>query len=624
MKTEQLTVSDPRLLAEFIAPDAMKTFFEKRFEVPPDHLGLLMRNGQFVQAYKGAHFSVGGLFHQIKGLIGGSTSISLMIADLKTFQQVYDVVARTRDKVDVNGTVVLDLQINPEKAQNIIGMMEQRRSLSKADAAVRIKSHAWERVFEAAVSRVNANEVRGNKGLQDMIQADLMKECERVAGDLGLMVRAASVTWAINEVEKQEAARAASVRETARLEFEFETLKRDLEREHLTTVMRIDNKQALDKLGIENEDDLRRVVLNNEIEFADARETGARIAEMKVLAHEIDMLKTERLAKFEGELQQATHDGVDLNLIQGRRREIERNIEQLDREHALVLRALERDYDAETRALARNERRDQREFDREGRKLQLGDDRDERNALQSENRANRANDREDLKVTREEDRKFGFQTREQELDVAAKERADRFKGRKDEVDVVDKEEYARMARGREADKIALEKLKGLAGLEADQERERLKRRIEEADATHDRDMDVRKLEAQREADRLVLGAKMSPEQILAVNAGLSPAVAKVLEEQVKAQAVDKTAQMDLMRQMVEQANRQAVRSEEQARAMFQTGMTGAVGVAAGAGGKGGAAGGIAPGDATVECPKCTRVNPAKAKFCVGCGEQLRK
>lgn len=613
MKTEQLTVSDPRLLAEFIAPDAMKSFFEKRFEVPPDHLGLLMRNGQFVQAYKGAHFSVGGMFHQLKGLIGGSTSVSLMIADLKTFQHFYEVIARTKDKVDITGTVVLDLQINPEKPQNIIGMMEQRRSLSKADAALRIKSHAWERVFEAAVSRVNANEVRGNKGLQDMMQADLMKECERIAGDLGLMVRAASVNWAINDVEKQEATRAAAERETNRLEFEFETLKRDLEREHLTTVMRIDNKQSLDKLELTNEDDLRRLVLSNEIEFSDARETGARIAEMKVLAHEIDMLKTERLAKFEGELQQATHDGVDLTLIQERRRTVERNTEQLDREHALVLRALERDYDSETRALARDERKDDREFDREGRVLQ-----------RKEDRGNRLEDREDLKVTREEDRDFGFGTRAKELDIAAKEREQRFKGRKEEVDVVDKEEYARLARERESDKIALDKLKGLAGLEADQERERLTRRIGEADAAHKRDMDQRKLEAQREADRLVLGAKMSPEQILAVNAGLSPAVAKILEEQAKAQGVDKNAQMDLMRQMVEQANRQAVRSEEQARAMFQAGMTGAVGVAVGAGGKGGAAGAAAPGEATVECPKCTRVNPAKAKFCVGCGEQLRR
>ena len=56
----------------------------------------------------------------------------------------------------------------------------------------------------------------------------------------------------------------------------------------------------------------------------------------------------------------------------------------------------------------------------------------------------------------------------------------------------------------------------------------------------------------------------------------------------------------------------------------QAGMTGAVGVAAGAGGKVNPVLGIMAGDETVECPKCTRVNPAKAKFCVGCGEQLRK
>ncbi len=606
MKTEQLTISDPRLLAEFIAPDAMKSFFEKRFEVPPDHLGLLMRNGQFVQAYKGAHFSVGGMFHQLKGLIGGSTSVSLMIADLKAFQHFYEVTARTQDKVDITGTVVLDLQINPEKAQNILGMMEQRRSLSKADAALRIQSHAWERVFEAAVSRVNANEVRGNKGLQDMMQADLMKECDRIAGDLGLMVRAASVNWAINEVEKQEAARAAAVRETDRLEFDFVMLKRDLEREHLTTVMRIDNKQALDTLELNNEDDLRRLVLSNLIEFSDARETGARIAEMKVMAHEIDMLKTERLAKFQGELQQATHDGVDLTLIHERRRVVERNTEQLDREHALVLRALEREYDRESRGLDRDENRSTARYDRDYGLETRGLER-------TEQRGNRLQDQDDERVRREK-----------ELSVAAKEREHGFKGRKEEVDVVDKEEYARIARQREADKAARDKLKDLQGLEIDIERDRLDRRIKEADAAHQRDMDQRKLEAQREADRLVLGAKMSPEQILAVNAGLSPAVAKILEEQAKAQGVDKNAQMDLMRQMVEQANRQAVRSEEQARAMFQAGMTGAVGVAAGAGGKAAPAGGAAAGEATVECPKCTRVNPAKAKFCVGCGEQLRR
>jgi hypothetical protein len=292
---------------------------------------------------------------------------------------------------------------------------------------------------------------------------------------------------------------------------------------------------------------------------------------------------------------------------------VERNTESLDRSHQLALRGLERDYDRETRELQRDERRDDREFDREGRTLQ-----------RQEDRGNRLEDREDEKVRRKEDRDYDYETRDRNLNIQGKERDYGFDTRKKEVDVGDKEEYARIARQREQDKAARDKIKDLQGLEMDIERDRLDRRIKEADKAHERDMDQRKLEAQREADRLVLGAKMTPEQILAVNAGLSPAVAKVLEEQAKAQGVDKAAQMDLMRQMVEQANRQAVRSEEQARAMFQAGMNGAVGVAAGAGGKGNPVLGILAGDETVECPKCTRVNPAKAKFCVGCGEQLRK
>jgi len=59
-----------------------------------------------------------------------------------------------------------------------------------------------------------------------------------------------------------------------------------------------------------------------------------------------------------------------------------------------------------------------------------------------------------------------------------------------------------------------------------------------------RDMDQRKLEAQREADRLAPGAEDVAGTDFAVNAGLSPAVAKILEEQAKAQGVDKNAQMD--------------------------------------------------------------------------------
>jgi len=81
--------------------------------------------------------------------------------------------------------------------------------------------------------------------------------------DILLMVRAASVNWAINEVEKQEASRAAAVRGTGPAGVRTSPVSAEARalsaKKHLTTVMKIDNKQALDTLELNNEDDLRRL-----------------------------------------------------------------------------------------------------------------------------------------------------------------------------------------------------------------------------------------------------------------------------------------------------------------------------------------------------------------------------
>jgi hypothetical protein len=121
-------------------------------------------------------------------------------------------------------------------------------------------------------------------------------------------------------------------------------------------------------------------------------------------------------------------------------------------------------------------------------------------------------------------------------------------------------------------------------------------------------------------------AGMSPEQILAVQAGFSGEVAKVLAEQARSQGQSSAQSMALMREMVEQANRAQVQSTDQARAMFDMGMKGAVGVAAGAGGRPAPAaeaekaGG---GKDKIECPKCHQENDLKMRFCTNCGAQLR-
>ncbi|MEZ5938078.1 MAG: hypothetical protein R3C52_07645 [Hyphomonadaceae bacterium] len=460
MKSTQLTVSDPDLVAEFIRPDAFKAFFERRIEVPPDYMGLLMRNGQFVEAYKGAHFSVGGIFNQLKSIVGGSQSVSLLLADLKTFQVKSDFTALTKDKVEVAGCATIDLQINPERPQNIIGLMSGRKALSRADVAARIRDTLTDRVFEATISRMNAEEVRGNRGLQDLIQADTMKEIERVLGDLGVMIRHSSVEWALNDVEKAAIARAAAERSAEEAEYKFGQLRREMERQNETTEFQITSKFNQQKLELQSEHELERLVMDQEIDFVDARETGKRVQEMKVLQHEIELLKTERMFKFEQEIATATHQGVDMKVIEERKRKIERETQLLDKQHDLELRTLEDEY------------------------------RRTRSVKDASTDASVA--------------KTGFDVRKGEADTKAYETA-----RSIETQI-------------KADKAALDKLAGLNDLQSRQDKQRLEERIRESELRHRQEMDKAKLEAQREETRLQHGGRMTPEQTLAVNAGLSP------------------------------------------------------------------------------------------------------
>jgi hypothetical protein len=563
MKSTQLTISDPSLVAEFVGPEQFKAFFEKRLEVPPDYMGLLMRDGKFVQAYKGAHFSVGGVMNQLAGIIGGSHSVSVLLADLKTFQNQYGFKAITKDKVEVAGTVVMEMQINPEKPQNIIGLMDGRKALSKADVATRLKNLLTDRVFEASVSRMNASEVRGNRGLQDLIQADVMKEVERVAGDLGLLIRSTAVEWAINEVEKAEMARATAEREAEVAEYQFNKLKRQMERDNETTTFQITSKRDIDKLKLQTDADLQRLVMDQEIGFVDARETGKRVQEMKVLQHEIDLLKNERLAKFDAEIATATHQGVDMKVVEERKRKIERETSMLDKQHDLSLKRLEDQYGREKA---------------------------------------------------EEDAVSGAKVFHTQAEV-----------RKTDAELKALEAAKALQTQIAADRAALDKLEGLSGLQAKQDRDRLEERLKEGEAKHKQEMDKARLEAEKEATRMEKGAKMTPEQLLALNAGLSPAVAKVLEEQAKAGAGGNQQAMDLMKQMVAMADKNTVQSAEQAKALAQMIVQSSVGVAQGAAGKPVTGGGGAMGaGSTVDCPKCGRTNDAKDRYCVGCGEQLRK
>ncbi|MFN7054980.1 hypothetical protein [Hyphomonas sp.] len=356
MASQPLVLSDPNLLAEFMRESEFKGLFEKRFAAPPDLAALLFRNGQLIDSFKGAHFSVGGLVNAIKGIAGGSSHISIMLADLKPFPVKLAVRGLSRDNVEVTGVATLELQLDPDKPSNILGLMSGasrqqaktdpdgnplpgRKAISRQDVLERIAPHFSDRVVEAVLRRTDAADIRGDAGIQDKIQADMMKEAERVCGDLGLMVRAVSVEWAMNAVEREAFERAQIDRQQEALDYQLDLLKRQVERQSESTVFQLDASTNLTKLQAASEDELAHMVLQSEVRFIDAREEAQRRQELEALAHEIEVLRTERAAKMENEIADAGHL-INLTSEAARLRKTEREIEELDARHAQNLKKM--------------------------------------------------------------------------------------------------------------------------------------------------------------------------------------------------------------------------------------------------------------------------------------------
>jgi len=300
MSSQPLVLSDPNLLAEFMRESEFQAFFEKRFATPPDTAALLFRNGELVDTFVGAHFSVGGVVNSIKGVVGGSSHVALMLADLKPFQVQLPIAGFSKDSVNIQGLATLELQLNPEKPSNILGLMSGvsrmqtdadtgelpktgRKALSRIDVLDRISPHFKDRVIQEAIGRMKSEDIRGDRGLQDKIQADMMLEEERVCGDLGVLVRSVSVEWATNDVEIEAFQRAKIARQQEMLDYQLELLKREVARQSEATVVQIEASVDLAKVESASEDELKHMVLESEIKFLDAREAATRRQEMEAL-----------------------------------------------------------------------------------------------------------------------------------------------------------------------------------------------------------------------------------------------------------------------------------------------------------------------------------------------------
>ncbi len=524
MASKNILISDPNYVAEFVRNSEFESMGETRLAVPPDHMALLMRDGELVDVYVGANFSIGGMLARIRAFFGGKHSFSMLLASLKPFSAQLGVKMITRDSVEVTGVAHLELQVDPEKPGNVLGLMSGRQPLSQNDVLRRIAPHFSERVFSRVGAKIEASKLRGNVGVQDLIQADILRETDRVVGDLGIMARIVSVEFALTDTEKDDMARAATEREQQMLDFQLEVARRETERAADSTQLEIRTKVDLAKLEAASEDELNRMVLDSELEFADARETGQRVQEMKALQHEVEILRTEQLAKFENELAEAGHS-VEVQRQRLELRKIDLEMQKLERQQASELTKLEQ---------------------------------------------------------------------------------------MDQLDVAER-----------SNTIAADKIRSLQNIELEGERASSEMRILEEDAAARRELDKTKAEAQSRVEMMKAGTNMTPEQILAVNAGLSPDVAMVLAEQARAKAAEGESTMALMREFVDRATQDKVTTAQQAQNLASKALDSNVGVAHGAGNVAADGAPIQGGPNSAECPKCGRMNSAHAKFCIGCGNRLR-
>jgi hypothetical protein len=517
MPSTNLTLSDNQTLAEYVPADAFTGLLQNRYGVAPDHAALLIRDGRIVDAFVGAHFAVGGVWQRLKETIGGTHALRLLLVDLKPFQVQGEIDGISKDGVKVPATVAIDFQVNPEAPANILGMVPEHGVLAKADVYARVQPHLGERVFRTDLTLVDASGIRGNTAFQDKIQADVLLEVQRLCRDIGVLVRAATVTWALNDVERDAMQRSASEREQATLDYRFECKKREIDREKEATEFTLRSDADVEKVKASTEDELRHMILSEELAFVDARQAGVREAELKTLDHELLLLSVQRRAGYQKALEDAQNE-VDRTEIRRKLTVIGLEIDAMKEEQRLRLEKLQ-----EEQALA-----------------------------------------------------IAEQARRQQLEALR------------QMGTIESEDNERARRAEREDRLADAELKLRASQQA----------------------------GLTELERLKLQAQMSPDQILAISAGLSPDVARVFAERAKVTSIDMDKREALLREMVQLTGQGRMASEEQARFFFDKAMQAHTPVQTVV---------VRPDrePETIECPECHKRSPVTDRFCRYCSHVLR-
>ncbi len=518
MASTNLELSDNQTLAEYVPAEMFTGLLQDRIGISPDHVALLMRDGRIVDTFIGAHFAIGGVWQRLKEVVGGSHAVRLLVADLKPFQVQGEVEGLSKDSVPLAATAAIEFQVNPEKAANILGLMPERGALTKADVYARTLAHLKERVFRTVLSEVQASDIRGNTALQDKIQAEVLLQVHGLFEDVGLMVRAATVTWALNDIERAAMQKSAAEREQAMLDYQFECKKREIEREKQATEFQLRADVDVEQVKASTEDELRHLILNQELAFVDARQVGVRAQEMKALEHEIDFLGTQRHAAYQKALEDAQNE-VDRTQIRLKLTQVEVEIDAVNEEHRLRFARLQEE---QAIALAAQKRREL------------------------------------VQTQREQD----------DVDLTAAERMGKIK--------------------------------------RDQQ-------LAEAE------IEIKKQQqaSQAEVERIKVQVGLSPDQMLAISAGLSPDVARIFAERARTASIDVDKREALLREMVQLSTQGRMASEEQARFFFERAMQPHVDPYRPA------AAADPDGADKIECPQCHGQTMRTDRFCRGCGRQMR-
>ena len=272
MASSILTLSDDNLLAEYVSLDKFKGVSGQKLGIGPDMLALLIRDGEIAQSIVGAHISIGGFWRTIQDSLLGRHNLRLLVVDLKPFNEPIRFDGMTQDYVPVAGELTINLQVNPERPINVLGLMKDHATVTKSEVVLtHLVPYLRDRVLQASIGRVAAAELRGNVDLQNKVQAEVMTEVQRVAGDSGLLVRATTLNWASNENET------AAIKMRAKI--------REIEREGEATVLSTKTKTNLERLrgelraierSIEEGDNRQRFNWEmQEIEIAERRQAIA-------------------------------------------------------------------------------------------------------------------------------------------------------------------------------------------------------------------------------------------------------------------------------------------------------------------------------------------------------------